>query len=277
MAGMDEKLIKAITEQVIKAMQQGRELPAAINPPAGTCDGTFKPESTDAQNDDTQKIAATHSGARVVDESKSIDIPLTGIITASQLEQAVKDKGYALVAQDARLTPLANDFARQHKDKIKRANPVAGTTTSNPTRIASNRWYWWIDGTCPVVKKVTAERQAILTPMANSRKSEALLSVVRDLASAVKSGHVSGGVLFVPTAAKAACYVNRTQSLRGVVGTSIKAVEEAVGEIGANVLIVEYLQHGSASVNAMLDVFLAAKPDVNTLIQRALAECHRLS
>ncbi|MAX25116.1 MAG: hypothetical protein CMJ19_11495 [Phycisphaeraceae bacterium] len=269
MAGMDENLIKAITEQVIKAMQQGRELPAAINPPAGTCDGTFKPESSSSQT--------VAESLRDADASKTTDIPLTGIITANQLEQAVKDKGYALVAQDARLTPLANDFARQHKDKIRRANPVAGTASTNPTRVANNRWYWWIDGTCPVVKKVTAERQAVLTPMANPRKSEAVLSVVRDLASAVKSGHVSGGVLFVPIAAKAACYVNRTQSLRGVVGTSIKAVEEAVSEIGANVLIVEYLQHGSASVNAMLDVFLAAKPDVNTLIQRALAECHRLS
>ena len=49
MADMDENLIKAITEQVIKAMQQGRELPAAINPPAGTCDGTFKPESSSSQ------------------------------------------------------------------------------------------------------------------------------------------------------------------------------------------------------------------------------------
>jgi hypothetical protein len=265
MAGMDENLIKAITEQVIKAMQQGRELPVAINPPAGTCDGTFKPETSD-----TQAIAATHSGARVAEASKSSDIPLTGIITANQLEQAVKDKGYALVAQDARLTPLANDYARQHNNKIRRANPVAGTASTNPTRVANNRWYWWIDGTCPVVKKVTAERQAVLTPMANSRKSESVLGVVRDLSSAVKSGHVAGGVLFVPTSAKAACYVNRTQSLRGVVGTSVT-------EIGANVLILEYLQHGSASVNAMLDVFLAAQPNVNTLIQRALAECHRLS
>lgn len=270
MAGMDENLIKAITEQVIKAMQQGRQLPAAINPPAGTCDGTFKPESSVSDN---EKIAASSHDA---DALKTTDIPLTGIITANQLEQAIKDKGYALVAQDARLTPLANDFARQHKDKIRRANPVAGTSVSNPNRVSNNRWYWWIDGTCPVVKKVTTERQAVMSPMANPRKPEAMLSVVRDLVTAIKSGMVAGGVLFVPSAAKIACYANRSQSLRAVVGTSIKAVEDAVSELGANVLIIEYKQHGLASVDGMLDVFLASQPNVTTLIQRALAECHRL-
>lgn len=270
MAGMDENLIKAITEQVIKAMAQGRQIPVAINPPVGTCDGTFKPQASD-----TQHIAASLRDADSPIE-KTTDIPLTGIITANQIEQAVKAKGYALVAQDARLTPLANDYARQHKDKIKRANPVAGTTTSNPKRVSDNRWFWWIDGVCPVVKKVTKQRQSVLTPMANPRKPEAMLGVVRDLNSAVKSGMVAGGVLFVPSSAKVACYANRSQSLRAVVGTNIKAVEDAVSELAANVLIIEYKQHGLASVDGMLDVFLAQSPNVTTLIQRALAECHRL-
>lgn len=103
-----------------------------------------------------------------------------------------------------------------------------------------------------------------------------MLGVVRDLNSAVKSGLVAGGVLFVPSSAKIACYANRSQSLRAVVGTNIKAVEDAVSELAANVLIIEYKQHGLASVDGMLDVFLAQNPSVTTLIQRALAECHRL-
>lgn len=263
MAGMDENLIKAITEQVIKAMAQGREIPAAINPPAGTCDGTFKPQPSD-------------TNPTSIEQPKSNDIPLTGIVTAHQIEQMVKIKGYALVAQDARLTPLANDYARQHKDKIKRANPIGGTLKSNPQRGAARNWFWWIDGACPVVRKVTTQRRTTLSPMANPRKAEATLSVIRDLARAVHSGHVVGGVLFVPNAAKAVCYANRCPSLRAIVGTSQRAVEEGARELGANVLIIEYTQHAKTSVDAMLDTFLAHAPIVDTLTQRALAELHRL-
>lgn len=261
MAGMDENLIKAITEQVIKALQQGRQLPVAINPPAGTCDGTFKPEPVEAE--------------KIAEKPAFADVPLTGIITANQLEQAVKDKGYALVAQDARLTPLANDYARQHSDKIKRANPVAGTAASNPNRHHANRWFWWIEGSCPTVAKVTSQRQSALVPMANTRSPQAMISVVRDLASAVRSGQVLGGVIFVPTAAKAVCYANRCPSLRAIVGTSVLAVEQGVTEIGANVLIIEYTQHAKVSVDAMLDCFLAQEPTISTLVQRTLAELHR--
>ncbi|MBN4061007.1 hypothetical protein JYU15_01085 [bacterium AH-315-I18] len=263
MAGMDEKLIKAITQQVIAALEQGRTLPTAINPPPGTCDGTFKPEPTVSE----PLAPKTH------------DIPLTGIVTANQLQQAIDDKGYALVSQDARLTPLANDLARLHKTKIKRASPIAGvqgTASTQTHRVLTSNWFWWIDGTCPVVKEVTNQRQRVLTPMANPRKRDATLSVIRDLASATRSGHVLGGVLFVPTAAKVLCYANRCQSLRAIVGTSDQAVEEGVTELGANVLVIEYPQHGKRSVDAMLDRFLSQTPAVSTLVQRALAELHRL-
>jgi ribose 5-phosphate isomerase RpiB len=112
--------------------------------------------------------------------------------------------------------------------------------------------------------------------MANTRTSEATISVIRDLASAVKSGHVQGGVLFVPNAGKAVCYANRCPSLRAIVGTSERSVEQGIIDLGANVLIIEYTQHGKVSVDAMLECFLRQTPTVNTLIQRALAELHRL-
>lgn len=264
MAGMDEKLIKAITEQVVIALSKGRTLPAAINPPPGICDGTFKPKQAPADQVKVE-VAATP------------DIPLTGIVTANQLQQAIDEKGYVVVAPNARLTPLANDLARLHKNKIKRASPVGGDVKmTRNDRATNSNWFWWVDGVCPVVNEVTKQRSDVLHPMANPRKHEATISVIRDLASAVKNGQVKGAVLFVPTAAKVLCYANRCSSLRAIVGTTVGAVDAGMAELGANVLVIEYPQHGKGSVDAMLDRFLNQLPTTNTLVQRALAELHRL-
>ena len=47
---------------------------------------------------------------------------LSGLVTAEQLQQAIEasNAGRAVLAPDARLTPLANDLVRQHPEKICR-------------------------------------------------------------------------------------------------------------------------------------------------------------
>ncbi|MCC6581181.1 MAG: hypothetical protein IT440_12150, partial [Phycisphaeraceae bacterium] len=119
-------------------------------------------------------------------------------------------------------------------------------------------------------------RRRLIRPLVAGKGNAGVLQAVRDLASAVKSGTAHGGMLFVRNAALAGCYANRCPSLRAVVGTSVEAVEQAVHDMGANVLIVEYLQHGLKSTSAMVDRLMSQSPHASALVQRDLADLQRM-
>jgi hypothetical protein len=99
-----------------------------------------------------------------------------------------------------------------------------------------------------------------------------LRGVVKELAGLVKAKRVGCGLLFVDSAARAACYANRCASLRAIVGTNDKAVSEGVEQLGANVLIMEYPQLGYKGMMAMVKPFLESQRDVPAAVQRELNE-----
>jgi hypothetical protein len=203
-------------------------------------------------------------------------IALSGIVTASQLQAAMDAAadGVALLAADARLSPLANDLARKDPRRIRRAG-ASSPASSNSVDVSSLPWLWWIDGTCPVVNDVTSERRDRLRVSSANRAPGALAQVVRDLAAAIRGRQVAGGILFVHNAARAACLANRCGSIRAVVGTCGEAVEQGVQELGANVLIVEYPHHGHRSASAMVDRMLQQPPKPPAAVERDLADLHR--
>ena len=231
----------------------GRSTPAAapIAPPLGTCT----------------------AGA------PAASAPLTGVVTASRLQEAMDAAadGVAVLAPDARLSPLANDLARQHGRRVRRANlaDTAAPAIGGDTAAASGPWLYWIMRTCPVADKIIAERRHVLTPMAVGRDAAALPQVMRDLAGAIKGGTTPGGILFVPSAARAMCYANRCPSIRAVVGTCDKAVEQGIDELGANVVVIEYPHHGPASMAASVDRMVMQPPRVSPQVLRELSELQR--
>jgi hypothetical protein len=222
-------------------------------------------------------------------------LPLSGIITANQLQEALdaSPDGVAYLAPNARLTPLANDLARTKKEKVRRAAPPARELPMShgpnagpqglavPPALASTSsgggggWLWWIEGGCPVVRDVTQSFGLALRAVAALPNSGSLPQVVRELARAVKSKQAPGGVLFVPTAARAVCLANRCASLRAIVGTSGEAVEQGIRDLGANVLIIEYPHHGHRSVAAMLARFMQQIPGVPPSVERELVDMQR--
>ena len=230
-------------------------------------------------------------GVSPVEMASPQPLPLTGIVTANQLQEAAKASpdGSVNLAPDAKLTPLANDWARQHKDKIRRSFPQKASDSACATSPASfakpthsvggspaaNQWLWWIEGGCPIVRDVTQSFGLSLRPIAAGPTSGALPQVLRELARAVKAKQVAGGILFVPSASKAVCMANRCQSLRAIVGTCGEAVEQGLREIGANVLIVEYPHHGHRSTAAMLQRFTQQSPVVPPSVERMLVDMQR--
>lgn len=257
---------------------------ANIQPPIGTCTGDYSkyPELAKRLNPPATNVTP----ATTVPAAAPSQSALTGFVTENQLREAIKASplGVALLAADARLTPLGNDFARQFPQKIQRATHAYTTTTTHTNKAFGTGgasgggdlpWYWWIQGQCPAVTQVTNQRAAQLRTMAAGHNSEQLGQVVRDLASAIKSSKAAGGLLFVPSAARVMCMANRCASLRAVVGTCGEAVEQGVRELGANVLVIEYPHQGPRSIQAMVDRMLSQKPVVPASVQRDLADLHR--
>jgi ribose 5-phosphate isomerase RpiB len=271
MSKQDEQLISAIVQQVLAVLRERgvKGTPRAdIRPPLGTCTGDYSkfPELNRCRPALNNPGGAKPQAALV----------LTGIVTANQLQQAIGDSvdGVATLAAEARLTPLANDFARQHPQKIRRASAGGDAVATSPSP-AALPWLWWIEGACPVVQKITSERHAALTPMSSGRVASSLGQVIRDLAGSIKAKTAQGGLLFVPNAARAMCMANRCPSLRAVVGTCTEAVEQGVRELGANVLVIEYVHHGPRAMEAMVDRMLQQSPSVPPAVQRELADLNR--
>ena len=122
---MDEKtrqLVQSITEQVIATLlqQEGqssaapsettpRPGPVVIRAPVGVCTGDYSkfPELAGRQ------VGASPPAGTLPDGAAPSPIPLSGIVTASQLQGAMHaaSDGVAALTSDARLTPLANDLA----------------------------------------------------------------------------------------------------------------------------------------------------------------------
>ncbi|MEX2216371.1 MAG: hypothetical protein WD768_19825 [Phycisphaeraceae bacterium] len=206
-------------------------------------------------------------------------IPLSGIVTANQLQEAMKASadGVAYLTPDAKLTPLANDLARQKPQNIKRSSPAApaGHTSSSASSAAASQYVWWIEGACPVVREVIPTYGAALRPIASDSHRAALPNVVRELARMIKARQVTGGVLFVPSASRAICYANRCSSIRAFVATCGEAVEQGLRDLGANVMVIEYPHQGRRAMTAMLDRFMQTPPVVPPAVERDLADLHR--
>ena len=135
---------------------------------------------------------------------------------------------------------------------------------------------WWIDGNCSAVREMIRRvPEGLLRPLAAGPHSGALGGVIRELSRAIKARQTPGGVLFVPSAARAVCMANRCASIRAIVATCGQAVEQGVREVGANVLIIEYPHHGVRAMTAMLERFMQQAPVAPPPVERDLADLHR--
>jgi hypothetical protein len=205
---------------------------------------------------------------------------LKGVITASHLRSI---RGPVRLAKGAILTPLAQDFIRERGINIMTdegaaavaINGGAAPGTGGAATMAGGGGapiLWWIDGQCPSVAKLVEALRPGLLASRERGSGENLKGVVKELAALVKAKKVAGGLLFVPSAARAICYANRCQSLRAVVATNDRAVSEGIELLGANVLVVEYPPFGFKAMLALVKPFVESVQAVPAAVQRELDE-----
>lgn len=230
---MDEQLVQTIADLVMAALNKQARTPARVSPPAGLCTAGDGPAN--------KTVGTTQQRESAKPDSSTYRPPLTGIITANQLQDAIRAarSKAVLLAADAKLTPLAQDLVRANPDSVKRQN--VSTQDANLKRLNHGLpWSWWTCGQCESVRRVITEHSGAIIPITVPRQASSIAEAIMAADTAVRSGRTAGVVLFVKHAARAMCLANRRRSLRAILGNCDEAVALGVHEIGANVLVLEF-------------------------------------
>ncbi len=218
------------------------------------------------------------------------------IITARQLEDLHRQNGangHVTLPYRARLTPLAVDYIKQRKlvlgyssvtaEKVVSAEstpaqnqPLAASrigAAATPTPSTGSLLYW-CDGPCGPAKAavVSAEKESNLCALAHPADPGQLIPVIKQIAIQVKSSRASGGILLVQHGAAAVVFANRCPSLRAALGTSLDAVEQAIQQAAANVLIIEYPTKTLQQVKNLLARFVKGNKQASENVNRQIQE-----
>ncbi|NNM87277.1 MAG: hypothetical protein HKL95_02030 [Phycisphaerae bacterium] len=278
MTDVDAKLVDQITAAVLQALGRsgvGDAAPASIHAPIGTCAGDYSKFSELAADGARPLVVAAAPSVTAAEGATGgkagvSGLVLAGLVTANRLKGLQGTVLY--LAAGARLSPLAMDEVKQRKLRVERlagdgssGTPAIGTTQAGAT------WCCWVQGHCATAARVMEQyggRPISVASVGNSKES--LPRVIRRMARSLRQGEFRLAVVFVLTAGVAACMANRCEAVRAVVGTTIKGVEEGVAELGANLLVIEYPQHGYQAMAGMLAVFLRSTGAAPPLLEREL-------
>lgn len=262
---MDEQLVQTIADLVMAALNKQALASARVGPPAGLCTAGDGPAA---------KPAAVSHQQPVVAAPPTTDRPaLTGIITANQLQDAIRTarNKAVLLAADAKLTPLAQDLVRANPDCVKRQNISAADANLRKLNHGLP-WSWWTCCQCDSVRRIIAKRSGAMIPITVPRQASSIAEAVMAGDAAVRNGRSAGVVLFVKHAARAMCLANRRRSLRAVLGNCDEAVALGVHEIGANVLVLEFPYLTYEEMAARVDIVMRSEAKPSGEMSRLLRE-----
>lgn len=201
------------------------------------------------------------------------------IYTARQLERLLADEGRIVLPYQARLTPLAADWVRSKRVQVGYSNvspkaeasaatsqpqaPVVGTSAS-PLR-------YWCDGPCGQAKAALSHlaKQNQLRQIDITADVKQTAEVVRLLKRELQPNDAA--LLLVNQAALATVLVNRCPNLRGIVGTSLQAIDQLVA-IGPNVLIIEHSRLTMMQVRNIVERFMRLPHVPDEQLRRQLEE-----
>jgi ribose 5-phosphate isomerase RpiB len=218
------------------------------------------------------------------------------ILTARQLQDLHRQSGgngRLTLPYRARLTPLAIDWIKSKKivlgyssvptPETESANSVAsdpsrpvGTsrvdTAASPS--TQSTFLYWCDGPCGPAKAalVAHERDSNLRMIERPADVAQLVTVIKLLASEIKSNRAAGAILMVQNGAAAMVFANRCPSLRAILGTCHEAVDQGIAQVAANVLVIEYPHKTLMQVKNMLGRFTRAPRKLSEEAQRQIQE-----
>ncbi len=251
------ELVEKITKAVLAALARQANPDRASLPGAG---GGLAPESA-ALPQTTASAPWCGAAAPALPAGPA----LTGVVTAKRLAGL---EGTIYLAPGARLSPLAQDMVKQRGLRVQEI----AANEMKKSGAGGSPWLYWMQGHCPSALRVIEQFHGRLLEGIQGTSGEQLPAVLRSLNRIVAEGRGKLAVLFVPAAASAICLANRCANLRAVVGTGRRAVQEGIDLLGANVLVLEYPQHGFLAMAELLELFLISSGVAPVPLQRQLTQ-----
>lgn len=188
----------------------------------------------------------------------------------------------------ARLTPLAADWVKARKvtlgfsdvslkSEAGLASIVTVATPAPATPAAASGLaplLWWCDGPCGGAKGaiVAQAKESSLSPITLPSEARQMVPVIKLAAAEIKAGRAAGVILLVQSAAAVMVFANRCPSLRAIVGTCLEAVEQGIGLVGANVLVIEHPYKTLPQVKSLVGRFARGVREPSDEVRRQLQE-----
>lgn len=187
------------------------------------------------------------------------------VVTAILLDDLLRTGKPIALPKDALITPAARDWFRDH--------PVPVT---------------WLDGQgcgraslALVMEPKLTEMRALRTmldrqggvadviePMPGTA---GLAAATRRLCGKIVRREVAKGVVFATDGAVPVCVANKHKGIRAALGMSVPMVEEAIRELGINVLVIEYPEQTPYRMRQMIKRLAAgataAKPELAAMLE----------
>lgn len=153
----------------------------------------------------------------------------TKVVSATELEGRLTGVSQLVVPRGAVFTPAARDEIKKHGVTIASAVEASKLASGTVLHVAA----------CGTTYNAQSLWQSL---MADGIRLEPTVSgglpgAIEVLAGAAASGRVA--LLVTDQVATAMCLANRNRSVRAALGSSVAAVDQAVAEIGPNLLVVD--------------------------------------
>ncbi len=177
------------------------------------------------------------------------------VVTAQLLDELHRTQPEIVLPRGALVTPAARDWLRAHRVTIQWADPDTGATgTATPVVIDARSP--WMRSILTAVERVLGAVEAI-DP---ADKAGGQAAAIGRLCAAVASGSAAHGIIFADDGGLPVCLANKHKGVRAVLGVSQAAVEQAVRQFAANVLVIEPGHQTIYQVRQMVQRFITLKP-----------------
>jgi len=186
-------------------------------------------------------------------------------LTVEMLAARADGAGAVALAHNERLTPAARDYAASRGLEVVRGaapaqRPVTHLASGQVTPAALTRTL------ALVVNRPDSKVEAALAALTRAgvvtrgfAEADCWMANTRAMCAEIGSGALAGGVLIDRYAAAGIVLAAKIKGIRPVQGVSAAAVEAALRQFNANLLVIGHATHSVYEIRSMIDRFSAGR------------------
>lgn len=186
------------------------------------------------------------------------------VVTATVLNDLLRSGAQIVLQKGSLITPAAKDWLREHAVPVtwqdQPAKGCGGLAVVMDPRLPEMR----------SIRMMLDRRGGLKDVIEPKEGRSGLVAAVRSLVGKICRHEVAKGVVFVQDGAVPVCVANKHVEIRAALGMNIPMVEEAVRELGINVLVIEYPGQTTYQMRQMIHRFMAgptaAYPEIGAMI-----------